>query len=71
MPSDLAIGKDTIYVGGRDGLSLWTHDRELLTRWAADEPAPGAFNIHGIWIDAHENIYLAHFDRAVSKLTRI
>jgi len=35
-----------------------------------DEPAPGAFNVHGIWLDAEENIYLAQFDRAVSKLTR-
>ena len=71
MPSDLAIGQATIYVGGRDGLSLWTHDRTPIIRWRADEPAPGAFNIHGLWLDAQENIYLAHFDRAVSKLTRI
>jgi len=26
--------------------------------------------VHGIWLDAEENIYLAQFDRAVSKLTR-
>ena len=71
MPSDLAIGRDQIYVGGRDGLSIWTHDRQLVVRWGADEPYAGAFNIHGIWIDATENIYLAHFDRAVSKLTRL
>ena len=71
LPSDLAIGKDVIYVGGRDGLSLWTHDRAPITRWHADEPYAGAFNIHGVWIDALENIYVAHFDRAVSKLTRV
>jgi DNA-binding beta-propeller fold protein YncE len=71
MPSDLAFGRDAIYVGGRDGLSIWTCNRELVIRWHADEPAAGTFNIHGIWLDAEENIYLAHFDRAVSKLTRL
>lgn len=71
MPSDIAIGRGTIYVGGRDGLSLWTLDRTPIMHWGADEPAPGAFRIHGLWIDAAENIYLAQFDRAVSKLTRI
>ncbi len=71
MPSDLAIGRNAIYVGGRDGLSIWTRDRQPIIRWAADEPYPGAFNIHGIWLDADENIFLAHFDQAVSKLTRL
>lgn len=71
MPSDLAFGSDAIYVGGRDGLSIWTRDHAPIARWHADEPYPGAFNIHGIWLDADENIYLAHFDRAVSKLTRL
>jgi hypothetical protein len=33
--------------------------------------AAGSFNIHGIWLDAEENIYLAHSDCAVSKLTRL
>jgi hypothetical protein len=27
--------------------------------------------VHGIWLDAGENIYLAQFDRTVSKLSRI
>ena len=71
MPSDLAIGREAIYVGGRDGLSIWTHQRETILRWGADEPYAGAFNIHGIWLDSQENIYLAHFDRQVSKLTRL
>ncbi|HEY0419026.1 MAG TPA: hypothetical protein VGC80_05860 [Acetobacteraceae bacterium] len=71
MPSDLAIGREAIYVGGRNGLSIWTRGRQPVIRWRADEPAPGAFNIHGLGIDPAENIYLAHFDRAVSKLTRL
>ena len=71
MPSDLAIGPEAIYVGGRDGLSIWTHARQEIIRWGADAPYPGAFNIHGIWLDGAQNIYLAHFDRQVSKLTRL
>ena len=36
-----------------------------------DDPYKGAFHIHGIWLDAQENIYLAQFDHMVSKLTRV
>jgi hypothetical protein len=70
MPSDLAFGRERIYVAGGDGLSIWTLQRELVARFGPDEPWRGAFNVHGIWLDAAENIYLAQFDRAVSKLTR-
>jgi hypothetical protein len=71
MPSDLAFGREAIYVAGADGLSIWTTDRRALARFGPDEPHPGAFNVHGIWLDAAENIYLAQFDRCVSKLTRV
>lgn len=71
QPSDLVFGRDAIYVGGQDGLSIWTPERRLIVRWDRDTPFAGAFNIHGIWLDADENIYLAQFDRAVSKLTRL
>jgi uncharacterized protein (DUF924 family)/streptogramin lyase len=71
MPSDLAFGREAIYVAGADGVSIWTRDRHKLIHLARDEPFPGAFNVHGIWLDAEENIYLAQFDRAVSKLSRI
>ena len=70
MPSDIAFGREAIYVGGLDGLSIWTLDRTLIARFDPDVAGPGSLNIHGLWIDAAENIYLAHFDRAVSKLTR-
>jgi hypothetical protein len=70
MPSDLVFGRDAIYVASADGLSIWTRDRRKLVYCACDEPFAGAFNVHGIWLDAHENIYLAQFARAVSKLTR-
>jgi DNA-binding beta-propeller fold protein YncE len=71
MPSDLAFGREAIYVAGADGVSIWTRDRSKLAHFGRDEPFAGAFNVHGIWLDAGENIYLAQFDRAVSKLTRI
>jgi len=69
-PSDLAFGQDVIYVAGADGVSIWTQDRQNLAHFGPDHPHQGAFNVHGIWLDADENIYLAQFDRAVSKLTR-
>ena len=71
MPSDLAFGREAIYVAGADGVSIWTNDRRKLAQFGADEPFAGAFNVHGIWLDADENIYLAQFDRAVSKLSRV
>lgn len=71
MPYDLAFGKSTIVVGGDDGVSIWSHARKLLLRIGSDTPYQGAFKIHGLWLDADENIYVAHFDRTVSKLTRL
>ncbi len=71
MPSDLAFGRDHIYVAGADGVSIWTMDRHKLAHFGPDEPHKGAFNVHGIWLDAQENIYLAQFDRVVSKLIRV
>jgi len=70
-PSDLVFGRDAIYVGAQDGLSIWTKERQPVVRWDRNDPYEGAFHIHGIWLDADENIYLAHFDHAVSKLTRL
>lgn len=71
LPSDLAIGRDSIVVAGQDGLSLWSLERELLVRFSRDTPFRDALNLHGVWLDAEENIYLAQFDRTVSKLTRL
>jgi hypothetical protein len=70
MPSDIAFGREVSYVAAHDGVSIWTRNREKLAHFVRDEPFTGAFNVHGIWLDAQENIYLAQFDRAVSKLTR-
>jgi len=70
MPSDLAFGRDLIYVAAADGVSIWTMDRRKVAHFGRDEPFDGAFNVHGIWLDADETIYLAQFDRAVSRLSR-
>jgi hypothetical protein len=70
MPSDIAFGREVSYVAGADGVSIWDRQRRKLAQFGADEPFAGAFNVHGIWLDADENIYLAQFDRAVSKLSR-
>jgi NHL repeat len=70
MPSDLAFGREQTYVAAADGVSIWTKDRRRLAHFGRDEPHSGAFNVHGIWLDADENIYLAQFDRAVSRLSR-
>ncbi len=70
-PSDLAFGRRSIVVGAQDGLSLWSAERKLLAQWPRDTLFADALNIHGVWLDADENIYLAQFDRVVSKLTRV
>ncbi len=70
-PSDLAFGADSIVVGAQDGLTIWSLDRALLAQFPRDVAGADSLNIHGVWLDAAENIYLAMFDRTVSKLTRI
>jgi DNA-binding beta-propeller fold protein YncE len=71
MPSDIAFGREWIYVAGADGVSVWTRDRRKLAHFTPDDPSKGAFNVHGIWLDSAENIYLAQFDRAVSRMSRL
>lgn len=71
MPSDLAFGREVVYIGGKDGLSVRAPDGRQLAHFADDVAGAGSLNIHGLWIDAAENIYLAQFDRAVSKLTKL
>jgi hypothetical protein len=58
-------------VAGGDGVSIWTPDRRKLAQFGPNEPHNGALNVHGIWLDAAENIYLAQFDRRVSRMTRV
>ena len=46
--------------GLQSGRSWHSSDRTIRTRARSN----------GVWLDAEDNIYLAQFDRAVSKLTR-
>lgn len=71
MPSDLAFGKRTTAVAAQDGLHIFSHAQEPLAHFPRDVTGPDSLNIHGVWLDAEENIYLAQFDRTVSKLTRL
>ena len=71
MPSDLAFARRHIVVGAEDGLTIWSPERRLLARFSRDVAGADSLNIHGVWLDRDENIYLAQFDRTVSKLTRI
>jgi hypothetical protein len=71
MPGDLAFGHEMIYVAGGDRLSTWTRERRMITRFAPDVAGDGSLNIHGIRTDTNENVWLAQFARAVSKLTRL
>ena len=75
-PSDLWIG-DVVYVVeqlGRPGLSIWTLDGELVTRWRGDSgPAKGVFtSSHGVCVDSQGSIYVTELGRdRVVKLQRV
>lgn len=75
-PSDLWI-TDVVYVVeqlGRPGVSIWTLDGELITRWYGDSgPAEGVFtSSHGVCVDSHGSIYVTELGRdTVVKLQRL
>lgn len=60
-PGDVYFGKDgVVYVveqGGGNGISLWTPQGELITRWRGNADACRA--AHGCWVDSKGNIYVA------------
>jgi DNA-binding beta-propeller fold protein YncE len=64
-PSDIALGRDAAYVGGADGVTILDYDGTRRAQFG------DGLKIHGIWLDAAENIFLAQFDRAVSRLERL
>ena len=78
MPGDLWIKGDVVYVveqGGASGVSIWTLDGELITRWRGDE-GPGAgtlANGHGICVDSEGSIYVTEIGDAqrVRKFRRL
>ncbi|MBI2872149.1 MAG: 6-bladed beta-propeller [Chloroflexi bacterium] len=62
-PADLSIVNDVVFVGelGRDrvegGLSLWTLDGTLITRWRSGEQGTKFVAPHGIGVDSQGSIY--------------
>lgn len=77
-PGDLWIHDDIIYVieqGGGNGVSIWTMDGELLTRWRGNEGAGLGTLIggHGICVDSQGSIYVTEIGQGerVSKFVRV
>jgi hypothetical protein len=80
MPADLWIKDDVVYVvelgrPGRSGVSIWTLDGTLITRWRGDEAAVGGALVkaHGICVDSVGSIYVTELSPAprVSKFQRV
>ena len=78
LPGDLWIVDDVVYVVEQSeagGVSIWTLDGELITRWRGNE-GPGKGSLvsgHGICVDSHGSIYVTELPPAerVRKFQRI
>ena len=78
MPADLWVKDDIVYVaemGSGSGVSIWTLDGTLITRWYSNEgPGKGTLIMgHGICVDSQGSIYVTEIgggDR-VSKFQRV
>lgn len=78
MPGDLWITDDTVYVieqGPGSGVSIWSIDGTLITRWYGNE-GTGEGTIlsgHGICVDSQGSIYVTEIGdgQRVSKFQRI
>ena len=77
-PGDLWIRDDIVYVVeqfGGSGVSIWTHDGTLITRWRGSE-GPGEGTLvggHGICVDSQGSIYVTEIGQGerVSKFVRV
>ena len=78
MPGDVWIKDEVFYVveqTEQGGVSIWTKQGELITRWYGDR-GPGKGSIisgHGITVDSEGSIYVAELTPAerVSKFQKI
>jgi sugar lactone lactonase YvrE len=77
-PGDLWIQDDVVYVieqGERCGVSIWTLDGDLITRWRGSEgPGKGTLSAgHGICVDSQGSIYVTEIGSAqrVQKFQRV
>jgi len=78
MPGDLWIRDEVVYVveqGGSSGVSVWTLDGELITRWRGNEGAGKGMLLggHGICVDSEGSIYVTEIGEGqrVSKFARV
>ncbi|MDA1347681.1 MAG: 6-bladed beta-propeller [Chloroflexi bacterium] len=78
MPGDLWIRDEVVYVveqGGSSGVSLWTLDGEMITRWRGSEGAGKGTLLggHGICVDSDGSIYVTEIGQGqrVSKFVRV
>ncbi len=68
-PGDIWIKDDMVYVveqGGGCGVSIWTLDGDLITRWRGDRgPGKGTISAgHGICVDSQGSIYVTEIGDA-------
>jgi streptogramin lyase len=77
-PGDLWIRDDIVYVieqGASSGVSIWTLEGELLSRWRGNEGAGKGTLLggHGICVDSQGSIYVTEIGRGnrVSKFVRV
>lgn len=76
MPGDLWIKDDVAYVieqGGGCGVSIWTLDGDLITRWRGNEgPGKGTLESgHGICVDSQGSIYVTELSGQVRKFQHV
>lgn len=76
-PGDMYIQKDTIFViesGPKGGVSIWSLDHKLLSRWGSNDPSQGSIiGGHGICVDLDLNIYVTEIGQGqrVTKFQRV
>ncbi len=76
-PGDMYIQNELIFViesGPGGGVSIWTLDHELVSRWKSNEPSEGSIiGGHGICVDLDLNIYVTEIGRGqrVTKFQRV
>ena len=73
-PGDLYVRDETVYVveqGPTGGVSLWTLDGDLITRWRSREDGNLVIGDgHGICVDSHGSIYVTELSGRVTKFQR-
>jgi len=73
-PNDLYIDPEGhVYIAeGAHRLSIFNLEGKLLARWGEQGEAPGQFadSPHGVWVDAHGDLYVAEVPRLDNRLQK-